>query len=70
MNEKNIPYSVQVRNFHVDDTPEYFQKYPYNPTKRELRKAKRKNKQIGTQIRRSKEKQELQTLNEQEENLS
>ena len=63
MNEKNIPHSVQVKNIHVDNDNEWFKKYPHNPTKRELRKRKKRNKQIGTQIRRTKEKRELKELN-------
>lgn len=62
MNEKNIPYSVQVKDYHVDNDNEWFQKHPYHPTKRELRKHKKENKQTGNQIRRTKEKRELQEM--------
>ncbi len=61
MNQKNIPYSVQVKDVHVDNDNEW-QKHPYHPTKRELRKHKQEDKQIGTQIRRTKEKRELQEM--------
>ena len=52
-----------LKNIDVDNDNEWFKKYPHNPTKRELRKRKKRNKQIGTQIRRTKEKRELKELN-------
>lgn len=68
MNEKNIPISCRTKLIHVDNEPRGSNELVwYN--KKYLRKKKREAKQIGTQSRRSKEKQELQTLNEQEENL-